>query len=189
MATKLGPLVGAIDQGTSSTRFLVSAARRSGRHRGQAAPARPEGSGGFRAFTPLRPGGGLCRALGEGQGNGPAGPGCAVPAATPCVPEERPGLPDPPLSEALPCRGERSRGEPGTSGSRCRSGHRATPPLRASRARSLPAISPRMESNGQGPQALGKEICASSVAVISWRSYNAMTPLCSPLKPARGLRE
>lgn len=104
----LGPLVGAIDQGTSSTRFLVSTARPSGRHRGPAAPPRPEGSRGSRApslpSTPLHP---SAVPLGKGRGTGPAAAivlpeqrrrsarGCRVPA----VPPWR-------------SRGERCRGEP-----------------------------------------------------------------------------
>lgn len=166
MAASLGPLVGAIDQGTSSTRFLVSAAPRSGPHRGQPAPPRPEGSRGFHAFTPLHPGGGLCRALGEGQGSGPAGPGCAVPAAASCVPEKR-------RRSARGCRSRRcpSVAVPARGAVPGRAPHRRRLLLLRGTARSpcsgraawalrrvcgLPAVSPRVQSNGQGPQALGR---------------------------------
>lgn len=110
MAASLGPLVGAIDQGTSSTRFLVSTARRSGRHRGQAAPPRPEGSRSFRAFTPLHPASTV--PLGKGRGTGPQGRascrGCSLLSpgeAAPLGPE----VPDPPLSLPL-LRSRRSAG-------------------------------------------------------------------------------
>lgn len=137
MAASLGPLVGAIDQGTSSTRFLVSTAQRSGRHRGRAAPPRPEGSQGFRAFTALHPGRGLYPALGEGQGNGPQGR-AALSRLQPPVSRRsgaaRPGAAGSaavPQSRSRPSRGERSRGEPDISDSATAPGGCGIPLLRA----------------------------------------------------------
>lgn len=172
MAASLGPLVGAIDQGTSSTRFLVSTARRSGRHRGRAAPPRPEGSQGFRAFTALHPGRGLPCPWGR-AGERAAGPGCAVPAAASCLPEKRrrsargcgirrcPSVAFPPVPRgAVPGRVRHQR--------LCHCSKGLRDPAAPSRLRlqsvrlsicqafNLSGTSPRMESNGRGPEALGK---------------------------------
>lgn len=93
----LGPLVGSIDQGTSSTRFLVStswglgtprALRSAGARRLLPSPASSRG--------PL----GLCCALGEGQGERAAqGRAASAPAPVSCpepaslCPPGGPGLP------------------------------------------------------------------------------------------------